>query len=221
MYRPGTWVLTSPAATTVSNRPLAFRRNHEQRNRRPRSSQLLRCQGVCPVGLENSMQRLDVRSSCAAWTGSPSDVAALVLHSTGDPAEQNCGGVGPFSKQRPHPTLRVPALHTRPAPDGEPPSLRCTRAPAVEIRRHQTSGDGDGRSGDDAATGAALHSGEKRNGSKLWSCARRASGALTGIVHSPGRRSGVLRRPGGILVWPVTRSTSRSGARTFAGSPAT
>jgi hypothetical protein len=77
--------------------------------------------------------------------------------------------------------------------------LRCTRVrrrtgnlrasgalghPAAEIRRHRTNGDGDGRSGDDGATGAALHSGEKRNG---FSCGvvPGEGGALTGVVALP------------------------------------
>jgi hypothetical protein len=60
----------------------------------------------------------------------------------------------------------------------------------VGNRRQRTNVDGDRRLGNDSATGAALHSGEKRNGSTLWSCARRARCPYQGCRTPPGRRSG-------------------------------
>ncbi len=84
-------------------------------------------------------------------------------------------GAGPFLSNGPAP-LRVPALHASGA--GRGISRAC--GALVSQTRHRAEGSGvhrsnvtvAGRSGNDSATGAALHSGGERGGSRLWSCAR-------------------------------------------------
>jgi hypothetical protein len=124
---------------------------------------------------------------------------------------RNNSGVGPFLSNGPTP-LRVPALHASGA--GRGISRACdalvgTRHRAVGSGGHQTNVDGDDRSGNDGhRRGTPLD--EERGDQGPFSCGAPAGGAR-----------GVQRRRQESAVVAGDPSTSRSGARTFAGSPAT
>jgi hypothetical protein len=142
--------------------------------------------------------------------------------------EHEVAGRGRSSRTAP-PLLRVPALHASGRRTGDLPGLRCTEGiGAAGSGGHRTNVDGGGRSGNDGATGAALHSvgsgvspgsGVVPSG-ELYPVGGRVPGPPPGRGAPTGGTRGVQHRQweNGVAGDP---STSRSGARTFAGSPAT
>ena len=123
------------------------------------------------------------------------------------------GGAGPLPSGT-TPPLRGCLRYTRPAPDGGT-SQACGALGTGQVGSggHRTNGDSSGQSGNDGATGAALHSGNKHKSVRAVKRAPRARGpAGVGTLppDSPpeagsGGNHGVAGDP----------STSRSGARTF------
>jgi hypothetical protein len=136
--------------------------------------------------------------------------------STDSLAEQN-GGAGPVHVNAPAPVAGACAARVR----------RRMGAPGPAVHEgtgqegsggHRTNVDGGGRSDNDGATGAALHSGGKRTGSNCGVVSRWAR-CPAGVVTLPQvRRSDSplgACRPGGYFGVAGDPSTSRSGARTF------
>lgn len=140
-------------------------------------------------------------------------------------------GRGRSSRTTP-PLSRVPALHASGAGRGTPGPAMHGGHQAAGSGGHRTNVDGGGRSGNDGATGAALHSvGERMDPDsevlsgevciRVGSCARWVRVLRLRVVALPPAVRGACSTAGGRVGVAGDPSTSRSGARTFAGSPAT